>query len=148
MAIEKENNSSALLATAVVMIEVEGRISQPTRALCDTGAQANIIDNKLVQQMGCRGTRNIQANIKVATAVLSDYEPEEKLDLILKQFWEIETVPTTRIRTFEQDKCEEIFMQTYKRLPNGRFQVDIPLKSSINQLGSTREVSNRIRRNV
>lgn len=143
MAIEKENNSSALLATAVVMIEVEGRISQPTRALCDTGAQANIIDNKLVQQMGCRGTRNIQANIKVATAVLSDYEPEEKLDLILKQFWEIETVPTTRIRTFEQDKCEEIFMQTCKRLPNGRFQVDIPLKSSINQLGSTRETALR-----
>ena len=48
---EEDDKGTALLATAVVIIEIDGQESQPMRALCDTGAQANIIDNEIVKKM-------------------------------------------------------------------------------------------------
>lgn len=89
------------------------------------------------------GSNNLQTNVKAAIVMLSEHKPEDHMDLILRQFWEIETTPAMRIRTYEQERCEEIFMQTYRRFPDGRFQVNIPFKKSLNQLGSTRAVALR-----
>lgn len=41
----------AMLATARVRLRAAGRVSPAVRALCDTGAQANLIDSRIVTQM-------------------------------------------------------------------------------------------------
>ncbi|XP_055847948.1 uncharacterized protein LOC129913326 [Episyrphus balteatus] len=46
-----EQISSALLATAIVRIELNGQVSKPLRALCDTGAQINFISDNAVRSL-------------------------------------------------------------------------------------------------
>ncbi|XP_066145931.1 uncharacterized protein [Euwallacea fornicatus] len=57
-----------------------------------------------------------------------------ELNNLIKAFWEIEEVktqlPTNKFLTPENQRIEQLFESTTKILPNGRYQVDLPLKSS------------------
>lgn len=50
----------------------------------------------------------------------------------------MEEVSVTRVRTAEQEQCEQIFARTHQRTAEGRYQVNIPLRSDINELGTSR----------
>lgn len=74
-------------------------------------------------------------------AVVSDSPEETVLETKLQRFWELEEVSVERKRTIEQEKCEEIFMNTHRRLSNGRYQVKIPTRDEITEIGSSRSMA-------
>ncbi|KAI8116345.1 hypothetical protein CVS40_11573 [Lucilia cuprina] len=72
-------------------------------------------------------------------------ENEEAIDLIVKKFWELEEVSHEKQLVYneEQQKCEENFKNSVRRLPSGRFQVSLPFKSDTNLLGSSYDTAKR-----
>lgn len=75
--------------------------------------------------------------VGVATVV----SVEDSLQPLLQRFWELEDLPTERVRTKDEEQCEEIYKINLKRDPDGRYEVAIPLKASITDLGSSREIA-------
>lgn len=62
----------------------------------------------------------------------------QTLDVQLSKFWELEEVTgsvSNKVLTADERKCEEMFLNTTKREPDGRFSVRIPLKESQFVLG-------------
>lgn len=62
---------------------------------------------------------------------------EERLDGLLERLWQMDEVPTTRIRTAEEEECEKVFRENVERDETGRYIVRIPTKRKIKDLGST-----------
>ncbi|XP_057662504.1 uncharacterized protein LOC130897587 [Diorhabda carinulata] len=58
-----------------------------------------------------------------------DPNPDTELQNTLCKFWENEELPNLKSLSTEDELTEFIFKTTTKILPNGHFQVDIPLKS-------------------
>lgn len=83
----------------------------------------------------------IQICQEITCAFANETMEEQTLDKLLRQFWEIEEISLERKRTAEQSKCEDIFMQTHTRLADGRYQVTIPLRNDIEDIGSSRAVA-------
>lgn len=48
----------------------------------------------------------------------------------LEKFWSIDDLPQTKTLSVEEQLCENHFANTFNRLPNGRFSVQMPLKES------------------
>lgn len=48
---------------------------------------------------------------------------------LLERFWSLEEIDQKPLLTPENQLCEQIFKDTTIRLPNGKFQVNLPLKS-------------------
>ncbi|XP_065365533.1 uncharacterized protein LOC135958562 [Calliphora vicina] len=68
----------------------------------------------------------------------------DNLDSLLKAFWEIEEFnSSTPFFTEEEQQCEDHFIKNTTFDSNGKVQVRLPFKSSINQLGSSFEVARR-----
>jgi len=53
----------------------------------------------------------------------------QKLDDLLVRFWDMENIPQKAILSADDELAENIFKSTTKILQNGRFQVNLPLKS-------------------
>ncbi|XP_065368955.1 uncharacterized protein LOC135961383 [Calliphora vicina] len=72
-------------------------------------------------------------------------ENEEAIDSIVRKFWELEEVSheQTWIYNEEQQKCEDNFKNSVRRLPSGRFEVSLPFKSDTNLLGSSFDTAKR-----
>ncbi|XP_030747916.1 uncharacterized protein LOC115876317 [Sitophilus oryzae] len=62
-----------------------------------------------------------------------------ELQNTISKFWEIEEIPTNKVFSEDELKCESIFSQTTHRDASGRFVVTLPFKQSPNLLGSSRE---------
>lgn len=62
----------------------------------------------------------------------------EKLDLTLKQFWELEDLPVVRRFSPEEVAAEKIYQTTTTRLHTGRFMVTIPFKKPSPLLGDSK----------
>lgn len=60
----------------------------------------------------------------------------KELNANIQKFWQIEDYKNEK-RSFTNEEvfCEEHFQRTFKRLLNGKFQVTIPFKPSLDQLG-------------
>lgn len=54
---------------------------------------------------------------------------------LLKKFWEVETEfsTTQKVRSKEEEKCEEHYINTTTRDPTGRYVVHLPLKQNIEE---------------
>lgn len=92
--------------------------------------------------LGWLVTGSIQSNTKFNTNntvhchFLNNNELDEKLD----KFFELESVPSAQqIHTKGESECEQIFTQTTKRHPDGKFIVTIPLKGSPESLGDSKQ---------
>lgn len=61
-----------------------------------------------------------------------------EIDTQLQKFWEIENTSITRNYSSEEQKCEDHFKQTHKRLKNGRYVVRLPFKNKA-ALGNSKQ---------
>lgn len=50
------------------------------------------------------------------------------LQHLLPRFWNLEEVRKLKPPSLQETRCEEQFLQTVTRLPNGQFEVDLPFK--------------------
>ncbi|KAJ8716672.1 hypothetical protein PYW07_003299 [Mythimna separata] len=64
---------------------------------------------------------------------------EDQLYNQLSKFFELETVTTHKQISKEELECEQSFIENTIRLPDGRFEVTIPLKDSPDKLGDSYE---------
>lgn len=85
--------------------------------------------------MGPTNVRNLSS---VTTFCVSVFET---LDNQLKQFWELEEIPTVRRLSPEDALAEDIYKTTTTRQNNGRFIVTIPFKTPRPLLGDSRTVA-------
>lgn len=54
---------------------------------------------------------------------------EEQADKLIQQFWTVEDIAGKPPLTEEDELAESLFQKTTVRLPNGKFQVNLPLRS-------------------
>ncbi|XP_066590517.1 uncharacterized protein [Prorops nasuta] len=61
----------------------------------------------------------------------------------MRDFWEIEEVPSTYSLTPEDQLCEDIFASNVTQLPSGRYQVALPFKTEFSKsaLGASRSIA-------
>lgn len=77
----------------------------------------------------------------LTSAAITSNESDGQLDSLLRRFWEMEEVTTARIRTAEQEQCEENFLHTHHRMRDGRYRVTIPLRKDIKELGASKAIA-------
>lgn len=68
---------------------------------------------------------------------------EDRLEDTLKRFWSVEEVPTPKILSKEDEKCESHFVNNFKRLSTGRYSVSLPFKEDPSQLGDSLPICKR-----
>ncbi|XP_066139159.1 uncharacterized protein [Euwallacea fornicatus] len=68
---------------------------------------------------------------------------DTNLNLVLKNFWEIEECPQFPALSSEERACEKIFSETIREDENDRFIVTIPFKGSLDSLGESFEQAER-----
>ena len=61
----------------------------------------------------------------------------------LTKFWELEEVPKVSPPSKEEQECEDHFVTTHKRLPDGRFEVSLPFLTNPPELGSSRLIAEK-----
>ena len=76
-----------------------------------------------------------------AEVMLTQMDDLADLNKTMLKFWEIEEVNRERLRTPEEEKCEEIFNLFHKRTASGKFVVPIPLRDKIMDIGSSRDIA-------
>ena len=54
---------------------------------------------------------------------------EDKVNIQLRAFWEIEEIPNMKHLTQEEKQCEQIYEKTVKRNKNGSYTVELPFTS-------------------
>lgn len=82
----------------------------------------------------------IGGSIESKPTTFCNCSDSQTLDDRLAKFWELDNISTTNKHlewSSEENECEQHFINTTSRLPNGRFCVTIPLKLSPDLLGDT-----------
>ncbi|XP_053956160.1 uncharacterized protein LOC128861809 [Anastrepha ludens] len=77
-----------------------------------------------------------------ASLGLQSLHCEVHFDRALTRLWELEEAPKKAHLTYEERYCEEFFEKTHRRSPDGRFIVELPLKSDV-PLGASRSYAVR-----
>nr|XP_029712557.1 uncharacterized protein LOC109410910 [Aedes albopictus] len=67
----------------------------------------------------------------------------EALSEQMSRFWETEAIPEPRKLTEDELSAERSFQETCRRLSDGRYEVGLPLKNSIDQLGESETMALR-----
>lgn len=81
-----------------------------------------------------QNNKNMESNNHtVHCHFLNDFKVQGQLD----RFFELESVPSPRKTTKEEEECEKFFVRTTSRQPDGRFVVKIPLKQTPEVLGDS-----------
>lgn len=104
-----------------------------------------ILQNSIFGWLVC-GNINFPAqsvNSNVHTVQASEIvDEDERLDKLIVRFWELEQFSETSISTDHQ-KCEQNFVDHHYRDTDGRYVLQIPFNSTVNNLGSSREAALR-----
>ncbi|XP_055385905.1 uncharacterized protein LOC129614946 [Condylostylus longicornis] len=79
----------------------------------------------------------------VNTTSIEKFHIQSHLDDSIRRFWELEEVPEQIIFTEEELLCENHFSETFRRLEDGRYQVELPLIPDERpiSLGSSRHIA-------
>lgn len=75
------------------------------------------------------------------TQPVVSYFSSGTLEKCLTKFWEIEEIPSEPRKSEEDSSCEDIYTKTTSRLPNGRYQVDLPFRNPPVELGNSRHIA-------
>lgn len=68
---------------------------------------------------------------------MSVQSSEQNLENVVEKFWHLEDVPSTHLLNADEELAEKIFSETTQILPDGSFQVDLPLKLDPSHLGDS-----------
>lgn len=68
---------------------------------------------------------------------------DNKTDRLLERLWEMESVPQRRLRSDEEQFCEDHFVANTRRDETGRYIVRIPINPDATELGESRTVALR-----
>ena len=64
---------------------------------------------------------------------------------LVRRFWEAEEPPRATLPlTADEQECEDHFVRTHERLPDGRYRVRLPLRTGMPDLGATRRAASRL----
>ncbi|XP_055387374.1 uncharacterized protein LOC129615957 [Condylostylus longicornis] len=79
----------------------------------------------------------------VNTTSTETFHIQSDLDDSIRRFWELEEVPEQTIYTEEELLCEKHFSETFRRLEDGRYQVELPFIPDERpiSLGSSRHIA-------
>lgn len=61
----------------------------------------------------------------------------------ISRFWEMENISEPRKLSPDERAAEQCFMDTYRRLPDGRYELGLPIKPSISELGDSQQMAIR-----
>lgn len=93
-----------------------------------------------------QGENNVK-QILTRQVLHTSIEKEElslkSLDETLKRFWEIESLPTSKLLTIEERECERIFADSHSRRIDGRYVVYLPLNKKLKTLGKSKQIALR-----
>lgn len=64
-------------------------------------------------------------------------------DKVVMRFWKLEEVSVKKLLSKNEKVCERLFRETVRRDDTGRFIVTIPFKSSLKELGNSRDIARR-----
>jgi hypothetical protein len=81
----------------------------------------------------------VAGNVSTSSSKINVHVSEVDLGSRLRQFWELESVPSSRTLTVEERACEEHFKTTHSRDSSGRFTVSIPWKKPMPRVGLSRD---------
>ena len=92
--------------------------------------------------------------VAIFTTVVSEDQTPSLSDL-LKKFWEIEEIPSSRINSSEDNFCEKLYSETTYRQPDGKYVVKLPFKDNFPDtisIGSSKNAAfgqfNRMEKNL
>jgi hypothetical protein len=85
------------------------------------------------------GKTEVPLSSPVVRVHYQDTDDNADLDKTLARFWEIEELPQRSFLSPEETDCENHFHNYHTRDKEGRYTVKLPFKSSLNNLGSSRE---------
>ncbi|KAG5867684.1 hypothetical protein JTB14_022376 [Gonioctena quinquepunctata] len=85
---------------------------------------------------GHLNVENYDTRISCNIAISNDELYEQ-----LQAFWKIEEVITKNHYTLEELECEEHYAKTFRRDDQGRFEVTLPVKDELNQLGESEKAA-------
>lgn len=86
----------------------------------------------------------IRTSVRALTVHHGDHgETEQRLDELLRKFWELEEAETTTTSAFDTDVCENIFVATHRRDSDGRYVVQIPFRPDAPTLGGSHPLALR-----
>ncbi|KMQ88090.1 hypothetical protein RF55_12480 [Lasius niger] len=76
---------------------------------------------------------------------LEPCSPVEDLATAVRRFWEWEEPPHVPVPlSASEQECEDHFLRTHRRLPDGRYQVRLPARADLPDLGFTRRAASRM----
>ena len=88
-----------------------------------------IVAGKIPQIYAVANTCAIQKTRNQNISLITTFQSDHQLDNLLTKFWNIEELSEPIIQSKEDELVDTIFKSTTKILDNGRFQVNIPLKT-------------------
>lgn len=68
---------------------------------------------------------------------------EQRLDEVLRRFWELEEASNSSPSTSTDNLCERLFMATSRREPDGRYVVQIPFRPDAPAFGNSHQLALR-----
>lgn len=89
------------------------------------------------------GSTHVSTRYLQTLHVLTKMNEEESIDQLLTKFWEVEDVPTTKLRSAEEQLCEDSFVKNTTRDETGRYIVRIPIRPNAPTLGESRSIAIR-----
>lgn len=128
------------------------RIPGGVDLILGSGVMALITENNSILHQGYRWQDSklgwlvyggLQVNMNDDLAINIIQCENEILEKLLARFWELDEIPVPRVRSKDGAECERIFEEEYRRLPDGTYEVKIPLKGLINDMGSSRNAALR-----
>lgn len=75
--------------------------------------------------------------------IMCNLSKRDEIDRQLSRFWEIEECTSGKPHSPEEIACEKHFVDTFSRLADGRFVVEMPLKDSPDRLGESYNTAKR-----
>lgn len=125
---------NALLGASVWIQIIESGIlrSRDKRAIAHRTKLGYVIFEK--REDPYRGQNPYIGSIKKGASI-------KRLMQIVQKLWEVEEISNERPRTREEQRCEDVFVNQYKRGKNGRYIVRMPFNDHIGKLGNTKRMA-------
>lgn len=83
----------------------------------------------------------LSANVRLLAVRFNGHD--QHVDDLLRTFFEMDEAGATPTTSTEADACEQIFMATHTRNPDGRYSVQIPFRSDAPVLGNSHQMALR-----